>query len=90
MGHGLKPIILVNQLQRYEKSLVTNIKKYGIGINQLIVMAMLVLFPEVETLWQRSIFAIVVAGIALAFFGGTSEVFTKSHTVHVATKTKCT
>ena len=64
-----KADILVNQLQRYEKSLVTNIKKYGLGINQLIVMAMLVLFPEVETLWQRSIFAIVVAGIALAFFG---------------------
>jgi len=57
---------LARQLRRYEKSLVTNTKKYGLGLNQIIVIAMLVLFPEVEPLWRRGVFAVVVVGLLLA------------------------
>lgn len=62
-----KTQIVMNQLHRYEKSLVTNTKKYGLGINQLIVITMLVLFPEIATLEQRSIFAFILVAIIFAF-----------------------
>ena len=56
---------IVRQLRRHEKSLVTNINKFGLGFYQLIVVAMLVLFPEVEPLWRRGVFAVVVLGLVL-------------------------
>ena len=57
---------LARQLRRYERSLVTNVKKYGLGLNQLIVVAMVVFFPEVGSLWRRGVFAVVVVGLLLA------------------------
>ncbi|TVS00856.1 MAG: hypothetical protein EA406_00145 [Rhodospirillales bacterium] len=57
---------LARQLRRHEQTLVTNIKKYGLGLNQFIFIAMLVLFPEVEPLWRRGVFAVIVVGLLLA------------------------
>ena len=57
---------LTRQLRRHEKGLVTNTKRYGLGLNQLLIVAMLVLFPEVEPLWRRGIFAVVVIGLTFA------------------------
>ena len=57
---------LARQLRRYEKSLVTNTKRYGLGLNQFIVVGMVLLFPEVEPLWRRGVFAVVVVALLLA------------------------
>lgn len=57
---------LARHLRRYEKSLVTNTKKYGLGLNQLIAVVMLLLFPEVQPLWRRAVFAAVVLGLLAA------------------------
>ena len=54
---------LARKLRRYEKSLVTNVKKFGLGLNQLIFVAMLVLIPEIEALYGRALFAVVVFGL---------------------------
>ena len=56
---------LTRKLRRYEKNLVTNTKKYGVGLNQVMVLAMLLLFPVIETLWRRVIFAVIVVGLVL-------------------------
>jgi hypothetical protein len=59
---------LARQLRRYEKNLVTNTKKYGLGFNQFIFLAMLVLFPEIEPLWRRVLFAGIVVALLWAIF----------------------
>ncbi|MBT3361450.1 MAG: hypothetical protein HN403_17645 [Rhodospirillales bacterium] len=56
---------LVRHMQRYEKSLVTNFRKFGLGLNQIIFAAMLVLIPEVETITERAIFAFIVFGLLM-------------------------
>lgn len=57
---------LARYLRRHEKSLVTNTKKFGLGLHQLIAVGMLLLFPEVEPLWRRAVFAVVVLGLLVA------------------------
>lgn len=59
---------MARQLRRYEKTLVTNTKKFGLGLNQLIFLTMLVLFPEIESLWRRAVFAVIVLCLAWALF----------------------
>lgn len=59
---------LARQLRRYEKNLVTTTKKYGLGLNQFIFLAMLVLFPEIEPLWRRVLFAVIVVALIWAIF----------------------
>lgn len=59
---------LARQLRRYEKNLVTNTKKYGLGLNQFIFLAMLVVFPEIQPLWRRVLFAGIVVALLWAIF----------------------
>ena len=47
-------------LRKFEKPLVTTYKKFGLTLNQLIVLAMLVLIPAIQFLWQRAMFVVAV------------------------------
>lgn len=57
---------LARTLRPFEKGLVTTYKKHGLTLNQLIFLAMLVLIPAIEILWQRGLFVVVVV-VLLSF-----------------------
>jgi hypothetical protein len=57
---------IARELFRYEKHLVTTYKKFGLGINQIFFLAMLVFIPEITAVWQRGIF--VAVGLVLLSF----------------------
>jgi len=55
---------LARQLRQHEKNFVTNIRRWGVGVNLvLFVLLMLVLLPAVETLSGRASFVVVVSGL---------------------------
>lgn len=47
-------------LRTFEKGSVTTYKKFGLTLNQIIFLAMLVLIPAIESLWQRAVFVAIV------------------------------
>jgi len=47
-------------LRTFEKGLVTTYKKFGLTFNQFIFLAMLVLIPAIDLLWQRAAFVVIV------------------------------
>lgn len=47
-------------LRKFEKGLVTTYKKFGLTLNQAIFLAMLVLIPAIQLLWQRAVFVVTV------------------------------
>lgn len=51
---------LATLLRRHQNSLVTGYKKFGLNLNQVIFLAMLVAIPEIESLTKRAIFVAVV------------------------------
>lgn len=51
---------LATLLRRHQNSLVTSYKKFGLNLNQIIFLAMLVAIPEIESLVKRGIFVAVV------------------------------
>lgn len=51
---------LAASLRKYQNTLVTGYKKFGLNLNQLIFLAMLVVIPEIESLASRAIFVAVV------------------------------
>jgi hypothetical protein len=51
---------IARMLRTFEKGLVTTYKKFGLTLNQLIFLAMLVLIPAIASLWQRAAFVLVV------------------------------
>jgi hypothetical protein len=51
---------IARTLRGFEKGLVTSYKKFGLTLNQFIFLAMLVLIPAIEVLWQRGLFVVVV------------------------------
>ena len=53
---------LASFFHNYEKKLVTTYKKYGLGINSIIFLAMLVVIPEIQSVIGRVVF---VCGISL-------------------------
>ncbi len=57
---------VARHVRRHENSLVTNVKKFGLGLNQIIFGTMLVFIPEIETLERRAIFAAIVFGLLMA------------------------
>lgn len=57
---------IARTLRSFEKGLVTTYKKFGLTLNQLIFLAMLVVIPAIESLWQRGVFVLVVV-ILLSF-----------------------
>ena len=48
------------QLRKLQNVLVTTYKKFGLTLNQIIFLAMLVLIPAIQFLWQRVLFVAVV------------------------------
>lgn len=51
---------IARALKVFERDLVTTYKKFGLTLNQLIFLAMLVLIPAIASLWQRAVFVAVV------------------------------
>lgn len=51
---------IARMLRTFEKGLVTTYKKFGLTLNQIIFLTMLVLIPAIESLWQRAVFVAVV------------------------------
>lgn len=47
-------------LRSYESALVTNYKKFGLTLNQMIFLAMLIVIPAIEQLFYRAAFAVCV------------------------------
>ena len=47
-------------LRTFEKTLVTTYKKFGLTLNQIILLAMLVLIPSIQLLWQRAVFVVAI------------------------------
>lgn len=56
---------LKRDVRRYERSYVTSYKRWGIGINQLILLAVVIYLPSLASVWDRAILVgIVMAQIA--------------------------
>lgn len=53
-------------LKRFEQSYATNIKRLGVGINQLLLLWAIIYLPSLSTLKERALFMGVVLAIALA------------------------
>jgi len=47
-------------LRTFEKTLVTTYKKFGLTLNQVIILGMLVLIPSIQLLWQRAVFVVAI------------------------------
>jgi hypothetical protein len=52
-----------NEISRYQNKIITNYKKYGLNLNQIIFLFMLVLIPEITTRPKRLFFVASVFGI---------------------------
>lgn len=52
--------VLATFLRKHQNFLATGYKKYGLNLNQVIFMALLVVIPEIESLANRAIFVVVV------------------------------
>ena len=50
-------------LRAFEKGIVTTYKKFGLTLNQIIFLAMLVLIPAITSLWQRAVFVLFVVAL---------------------------
>lgn len=56
---------VARQLRQHEKSVVTNVRKWGLTVTQLGLLAMLLFAPEIHSLWRRGVFAGVVLALLL-------------------------
>ena len=61
-----KKDIIYQQLKKYERSYATYLKRFGLGTNQLIFLATLVVLPALENWWQRISLVIVMGVLAQA------------------------
>jgi len=60
---------VARMLRVFEKGLVTTYKKFGLTLNQIIFLAMLILIPAIDSLWQRAAFvAFVVLLLGILFW----------------------
>ena len=57
---------LKRDLKRYERTYITNFKKWGVGINQLILLAAIVFLPSLNGLKDRTILMGVVLALIFA------------------------
>jgi len=69
-------------LRRFEKGLVTTYKKFGLTLNAMVFLAMLVLIPAIESLWQRAVFVVVVV-LLLSFLGSVHSRFIPNATLYL-------
>lgn len=49
---------VARSLREHESPVVTTYKKFGLTLNQVIFMVLLVLTPAIDTLWQRALFVV--------------------------------
>ena len=58
---------IADYMKQYEQRFVTYLKRYGVSLNQLIFMLMLVMLPAIDSLWMRAAFTaaifFVLAGV---------------------------
>ena len=59
-----KAEMLAKQLKPFEKWSITNYRKYGLGVNQVLFLTMLILLPEIRVLNIRAAFVVGVVTIA--------------------------
>jgi hypothetical protein len=59
---------IARTLRAFEKGLVTTYKKFGLTLNQIIFLTMLVLIPAIVSLWQRAVFVVFVVLLLQALF----------------------
>lgn len=57
---------LKRDLRRYERTYITNFKRWGIGINQLMLLAAIVFLPSLDGLKDRAILMAVVLALIFA------------------------
>lgn len=57
---------LKRDLQRYERTYITNFKRWGIGINQLMLLAAIVFLPSLGGLMDRAILMAVILALIFA------------------------
>lgn len=57
---------LKRDLKRYEQSYVTNFKRWGIGINQVMLLAAIIFMPSLESLSDRAILMVFVLSLIFA------------------------
>lgn len=51
---------IARHLRRFQNPLLTTYKKFGLTLNQVIFLAMLVFIPGIHLLWQRAVFVAAV------------------------------
>lgn len=51
---------IARTLRSFESALVTNYKKFGLTLNQLLFLAMLILIPAIDQIWYRAAFVVGV------------------------------
>ena len=74
---------IARQLRRYEQSSATNIRRLGIGLNQLIAFGALVAIPEIAWPWLRIGFVAALIAIVAAF-NWTHRRFLPNAVIHMA------
>lgn len=47
---------LARAFKNHERSLVTTYKRYGLGLNQVMFLIIMVLLPEIDGIWRRALF----------------------------------
>ena len=58
-----------NEISRYQNRVITNYRKYGLNLNQIIFFLMLVLIPEISTWPKRLLFVGAVYTLLVSLFG---------------------
>lgn len=59
---------IARMLRPFENPLVTTFKKFGLTLNQLIFLAMLVVIPAISSMWSRAAFVAVVVLLMAALY----------------------
>jgi hypothetical protein len=59
---------LSRQLAHNKKSLANGVKKFGVSFNQIVVLAMLLLAPDVHPVWRRVVFGTVVVALLITLW----------------------
>lgn len=59
---------IARMLRVSEKGIVTTYKKFGLTLNQIIFLVMLVLIPAIASLWQRAVFVLFVGLLLVILF----------------------
>lgn len=59
---------LTRKLKGYEKTLITTYKKFGLGLNQVLFLAIIVLIPEIQGILNRALFVGLGLGLLMILY----------------------